>query len=101
MRVLLVNDYYSKVGGSEVYFYNLANLLKSKGHEVYTLTFSNFSLFSKYSYVIKRPHSNFGKFLSLYFISPYFLFLRGQLKRLFPPLFFLRVKWRNLAMIKL
>ena len=96
MRVLLVNDYYSKVGGSEVYFYNLANLLKSKGHEVYTLTFSNFSLFSKYSYVIKRPHSNFGKFLSLYFINPYvYLKLRKVVKEINPDIIHLNNIYEN------
>lgn len=35
MRILLVNNHFSNSGGAELYTYNLGNLLKSKGHEVF------------------------------------------------------------------
>jgi len=34
MKILLINNYFHIVGGAEVYFFNLAELLKQKGHEV-------------------------------------------------------------------
>ena len=34
MRILLVNKFHYLRGGSEKYYFELANLLKSKGHTV-------------------------------------------------------------------
>ena len=35
MKILIINDYYSFIGGAESYFFNLSELLKNKGHEVF------------------------------------------------------------------
>ena len=34
MKILLVNKYFNMHGGSETYFFGLADLLRQAGHEV-------------------------------------------------------------------
>ena len=34
MKILLVNKFHYRKGGSETYYFTLANALKDKGHEV-------------------------------------------------------------------
>lgn len=41
MRILLVNKFHYLKGGSEKYYFELANLLKEKGHQIAFFSMQN------------------------------------------------------------
>lgn len=54
MRILQITDSCVDVGGAETHFSNVVNLLRSKGHDVYTVHFDALRQRSKYGIKIKE-----------------------------------------------
>jgi len=70
MKILQINDDYERVGGAETYFFNLINLLKKKGHQVFVFAIRGQPTKSKDTLVVGEAKS----FLGHYFSSKIFNF---------------------------
>ena len=67
MKVLLINNFLYRKGGSESVFFNTANLLCELGHEVVFFSRSDEKNITTDTpvYLINRPHGKFGKLTEL------------------------------------
>lgn len=70
MRTLQINDDYQRLGGAETYFFNLINLLKKKGHQVFVFAIRGKPMKTKDTLVVGEAKS----FLGHYFSSKIFNF---------------------------
>lgn len=70
MKILQINDDYERLGGAETYFFNLINLLKKKGHQVFIFAIRGKPMKTKDTLVVGEAKS----FLGHYFSSKIFNF---------------------------
>jgi len=70
MKILQINDDYERVGGAETYFFNLVDLLKKSGHQVFVFAIRGKPMKTKDTLVVGEAKS----FLGHYFSSKIFNF---------------------------
>jgi glycosyltransferase involved in cell wall biosynthesis len=65
MRILIINDVYEKIGGTEIYVHNIVTALKKAGHEVFFFSFGKTSFSDNNTLVCKESSALLKKIYGL------------------------------------
>src|SRR5688572_21844399 len=86
MRILLITDNHTAMGGAESYFFDLKQKLKELPHmEVYSIGFDSRSSEGEDFYILKKLKSKIAKFFWQFIFHPGVYFkLRKQIKKINP-----------------
>jgi len=63
MRILILHDDYSEIGGAEVLVNNQIDKLRERGHEVFFFSFGKADIREKNLVVIKEPESDILRYI--------------------------------------